>query len=369
MLAGTGLATRALALRSAHRVPATLAGCAALFSGYALFTAYERTAFAELTGGIWIPLLLLFALRDRNHPRCPSLVAPSMAQRFRSRLSSRAPGFRTASSASWPATFSQRVALIWRLSRRSWAPVLRGASGPLLGMGLAAFYLAARDVGAAMGRHSPGRPTTPARASKTAGCLRVTPTPPGIARPGAPPGFHHRRDHDCRGACGLLVCWLRGRSRNVAPAPRWWIPLALIPVVVLLLQFPFSRPLWNLLPECASCSFPGAGLWSLRRRWRSSLSAAIWPRNSPRLGALAVLPPALRYLSAMTCVAGLSTFRFATRKTPSPAWWTSYRSGQALKGPTNMNPPGADNSLVATGLPDCLPGERSRDRVWAAGSR
>jgi len=43
---------------------ATLAGCAALFSGYALFTAYERTAFGELAGGFWIPLLLLFALRD-----------------------------------------------------------------------------------------------------------------------------------------------------------------------------------------------------------------------------------------------------------------------------------------------------------------
>src|ERR1700722_1027193 len=66
MLAGTGLATRALARELLGDGAATLAGCVAIFSGYALFTAYERSAFGELTGGFWIPLLLLFALRDRN---------------------------------------------------------------------------------------------------------------------------------------------------------------------------------------------------------------------------------------------------------------------------------------------------------------
>ena len=66
LLAGTGLATRALARQALDDGPATLAGCAALFSGYALFTAYERSAFAELAGGFWIPLVLLFAMRERN---------------------------------------------------------------------------------------------------------------------------------------------------------------------------------------------------------------------------------------------------------------------------------------------------------------
>src|SRR5271157_631791 len=66
LLAATGLATRALARQALSGGPATLAGCAALFSGYALFCAYERSAFGELTGGLWIPLLLLCILRDRN---------------------------------------------------------------------------------------------------------------------------------------------------------------------------------------------------------------------------------------------------------------------------------------------------------------
>jgi hypothetical protein len=69
LLAATGLATRLLAREALTDGAATLAGCTALFSGYALFTAYERTAFGELTGGFWIPLLLLFALPE-------SLTAP-----------------------------------------------------------------------------------------------------------------------------------------------------------------------------------------------------------------------------------------------------------------------------------------------------
>ena len=66
LLAGTGLATRTLALECMEDSAATLAGCAAMFSGYALFTAYERSAFGELAGGIWIPLLLLSLMRQRG---------------------------------------------------------------------------------------------------------------------------------------------------------------------------------------------------------------------------------------------------------------------------------------------------------------
>ena len=66
LLAATGLATRAIARQMLTDGAATLAGCAAIFSGYALFTAYERAAFGELAGGCWIPLLLLYALHERN---------------------------------------------------------------------------------------------------------------------------------------------------------------------------------------------------------------------------------------------------------------------------------------------------------------
>ena len=98
LLAGTGLATRALARQALTDGAATLAGCVALFSGYALFTAYERTAFAELAGGFWIPLVLLYALRDCRLGLHRSLAAHCMA-RFGWLWPSRAHGSRIRPSA------------------------------------------------------------------------------------------------------------------------------------------------------------------------------------------------------------------------------------------------------------------------------
>ena len=66
LLAATGFGTRALARYALSEGPATLAGCFAIFSGYALFTVYERSAYAELAGGFWIPILLLLVLREGN---------------------------------------------------------------------------------------------------------------------------------------------------------------------------------------------------------------------------------------------------------------------------------------------------------------
>jgi hypothetical protein len=65
LLAATGLATRSLARKFVDNNAATLAGCIAIFSTYALYCVYERTAYGELAGGFWIPLILLFALRER----------------------------------------------------------------------------------------------------------------------------------------------------------------------------------------------------------------------------------------------------------------------------------------------------------------
>ena len=45
---------------------ATAAACAYILNPYALFVAYERTAYAELAAGIWLPLILLYAYRTAS---------------------------------------------------------------------------------------------------------------------------------------------------------------------------------------------------------------------------------------------------------------------------------------------------------------
>jgi hypothetical protein len=157
LLAATGLATRALARQLLPDGAATLAGCAAVFSGYALFTAYERAAFGELAGGCWIPLLLLFALRECNvsHPfrterekdGAPSVLVRS---RWKHALDGSAAPLALVVAGCWLSNLPlgvmacyllAAVAVAAALLARSWAPMLRAALAALLGLGLAAVYL------------------------------------------------------------------------------------------------------------------------------------------------------------------------------------------------------------------------------------
>ena len=106
----------------------------------ALYTAYERSAFGELTGGFWIPLLLLFILRDRN---------PS-ASLFRRAMDGSAVPLALVVAGAWLSNsplgvmasyLLAAIALAAALLARSWAPVLRASVAAVLGMGLAAIYL------------------------------------------------------------------------------------------------------------------------------------------------------------------------------------------------------------------------------------
>ena len=77
---------------------------------------------------------------------------------------------------------------------------------------------------------------------------------------------------------GGAVAWMRG----VVPGERkWWLPLALIPPAVLFLLLPVSQSVWNSLPDCGCCSFPGAGSWFLKLRWRICFASAVWFDRKP----------------------------------------------------------------------------------------
>src|ERR1700722_10079008 len=145
LLAASGLATRALARHAMAEAPATLAGCAALFSGYALFTAYERSAFGELAG-FWIPLLLLLILREKN----------SSGSIWRRAFDGSTAPLALVVAGAWLSNAPLGVMASYLLAvvavtltvlRRSWAPVLRAAVAAALGIGVAGFYLvpAARE--------------------------------------------------------------------------------------------------------------------------------------------------------------------------------------------------------------------------------
>jgi hypothetical protein len=352
LLAGTGLATRALARETLDDVPATLAGCAGLFSGYALFTAYERSAFAELAGGFWIPLVLLFAMRERNSSG-PLLRRAFDGSTLLLVLAVAGAWLSNPTVGVMACYVLAAVALTLALVSRSWAPVLRASIGAVLGMGLVAIYLVPatweqRWVDIHQVTEDPGQ-------TLENNWLFARHADPALE-------FHDMVLHQASivvvamiavALGSLLVSWLRGR---LADRRSWWIPFALITVVVLSLQFPFSRPLWNLLPELRFLQFPWRWLVVLEAPMAILFVWAIWPKDSARPWRRAVaLATSVLIFAGMISVAGQVFFQPCYPEDAVPAMLDAYRAGQGFGGTDEYEPIGADNSLVAAGLPaSCL---------------
>ena len=286
IVAATGLATRALARESLDESPATLAGCVAIFSGFTLFTGYERCAFPEFAGGFWLPLILLFLLRDRR-PSAPLIrrsfdgstvpLAISLAGAWLSNLPLGVlAGYLLAG-----------VALLWAVVNKSWAPLVRASVATVLGLGLAAIYW----VPATLQRHWVD-----------------------ISQATEDPGFNFENNwlfsHHANPLLALhdvvlhQVSWIAvsmiavalaavavSYSRNSLPKPgKRWIPLAAIPIVVLFLLFPISRPLWYTLPEMPFLQYPWRSLEAVEAPMAILFVAAIWQsRPAARIARIAIL--------------------------------------------------------------------------------
>ena len=357
LLAGTGLAGRVLARQMLADVPATVAGCAALFSGYSLFTAYERSAFAELAGGFWIPLVLLYAMRDRKESG-----SASTGSAWKRALDGSAVPLAIAVAGSWLSNPTVgvmacytlvTVAVTLALVSRSWTPVLRVSIGAVLGIGLAAIYLVPatweqRWVDIHQVTEDPGQ-------TLENNWLFARHSDPAL-------DFHDMVLHQASLIVvgmiafvlgGLLVCWLRGRLRG---KKHWWIPFVVLVVAVFFFQFPASRPLWNLLPELRFLQFPWRWLVVLEAPMGILFVSAIWPGDSTRMRRrVGVVAACIVVFAAMTTIAGLVFFQSCDDEDAVAGVLSAYRAGQGFGGADEYEPIGADNSLVATGLPfSCL---------------
>jgi len=369
-LAATGLATRALALETLDEAPATLAGCAAIFSGFALFTAYERAAFPEFTGGFWLPLILLFALRDRS--LSGGFGFPPFRQEKTERMGH---GISEVSllrrvfdgstvplalvfAGAWLSNLPlgvmagyllAGVALIAAVTNRSWAPVLRAALATVLGLGLAALYwlpaaLERNWVDIKQATDDPGynfennwlfaRSTNPVLALHDAILRQVS----WIAVTMIVVTL----------IC-LAVAWRRGTLAAQNGSRRWWIPLAIFPFVILFMLFPISRPVWHLLPEMAFLQYPWRWLEALEAPMGIFFAAAIWP--AARRARFAVAGLCVAAFLAMTVYAATAFFQSCYTEDTVASTLTAYHSGAGFEGMYEYAPPGSDITLIATGLP------------------
>jgi hypothetical protein len=371
-LAATGLAIRALALEALPDAPATLAGCAALLSGFALFTAYERTAFAELTGGFWIPLLLLFALRDRN-PSAPV---------WRRAMDGSALPLALLLAGCWlsdgpvgvmASYLLGAVALAASALARSWAHLLRASIAAVLGIALPALYLipAAREQSWVDLRAAIDYPAFNIENN----WLFARHTDPLLA-----PFQYFLYRASMLAACtigvallSLLVLFVRHRhwaqSGSATLVRRWWIPLALIPVAVLFLQFSISLPVWNLLPKLRFLQYPWRWVLVVEAPMAIFFAAAVWPgkpaRNWHRAAVAALCT--VFFLTA-TFFAARTFLRVCNEGDTAADLLDQYRGGGGLEGTDEYEPPDSDHWKIATGLPDACFSANSDTTLGIAGA-
>jgi 6-pyruvoyl-tetrahydropterin synthase related domain len=359
ILAGTGLATRALARQTLTEGPSTLAGCAALFSGYALFTAYERSDFGELMGGFWIPLLLLFILRD---------CAPG-ASVWRRGFDGSTAALAVIVAGAWLSNAPLGVMACYLLAaislavavlHRSAAPLLRASVAVTVGLGLASFYI------------------LPAAQEQRWVDIRQATDDPGyrvennwIFARHADPGLEL---HDLEllkasaiattmlavAVSALVLCWARHQLRT---RTRWWIVLALIPIGVLFLQFPISAPIWNLLPKLRFLQFPWRWLVVLEAPMGIFFASALW--SARRGWRMATLVTCVVVFSVATAFAGFSFFQGCDDEDAVAGMLGVYHAGTGFEGTDEYAPANADDSLVAMNLPAaCLADSATAPLGW-----
>ncbi|MGO9434226.1 MAG: hypothetical protein ACLP00_08015 [Terracidiphilus sp.] len=332
LLAATGMANRALAREVLPDGPATLAGCAAIFLGYALFCVYKRNDFAELEGGFWIPLLLLFALRRRNPSgdfweRALDGSAAPLALVVAGAWLSNGP------VAIMACYLLAAVALVSTLIEKSPAPVVRATVSTCAGMGLASLYL----IPAVWERNwvNIQSALTPSNYVVENSWLFARHADPLLA----PHDLMLQRVSVVAVAMlaiafgGGAVAWIRGA---IPGERRWWLPLALIPPVVLIMLLPISEPVWRVLPELRLLQFPWRWLVVLEAPMSICFAAAVWfdrkPVHVPMMAA---------------CAAVFVGISFA-----APYWWfldcgsiissiqQSWRQGIGVPGKPEYAPPG-----------------------------
>ena len=248
------------------------------------------------------------------------------------------------------------VASTAALLHRSWAPVLRAVTAAAIGIGLTAFYL------------------VPAAFQQRWVDIRQAIDDPGLriensflfghssgAIPSVDMTLHNIELQRVSiiaigGVVLTLACIFLAWRRKTLPSREFWIPLALIPVAVILLQFPASLPLWNLLPKLRFLQFPWRWLVVLEAPAGLFFAAAVWPKNpTGRWPKIAISALCATAFLASTAIAGQCFFQLCDDEDAVAPMVSVYNSGVGFEGVDEYAAVGADNSIIATGLPDaCL---------------
>ncbi len=340
-LLAAGCSMYLLAREWAQEPAATLAACLYMANPYAMFVAYERTAFGELLAAAWMPLLVLFALRRQSSVAPLGLTVAAL--------------WLTNSPAAVIGSYLLAVLALamWIAEGNAW-PALRAAGGVALGLGLASFYI----VPAAFEQRwvQIQRAITPGMRVEDSFLFAHTAD-----------AFHNQV---LRTASWIFVvefgvvvvlAWVAWKRRQSAGRTVRLALMATLPVI-LLLQLPLSDWAWKVTPHMKFLQFPWRWLVALnvagcalaamafeltmRAAGPSNHARALdWKSGRVRSIAAFVL------IAAMAISGGFFFFQPCDEEDAVAPQLAAFQTGQGTVGTDEYTPIGADNASIQQHLP------------------
>jgi hypothetical protein len=312
---------------------AIFAACLYSANPYALFNAYERSAYGELLAGAWLPLLLLFALRRQRSVAQLALATAGV--------------WLTNAPAAVVAGYSLLVvAIVAAIVEREWWPVARAAFGTALGMGITSFYL----VPAAFERRwiEIDRAIGPD--------MRVEDSFLFHHGGGA---FHEQVLWTASwiavvilavAAVALGVLLLRRKSESGSKVKRVILSLAALTIAITFLLLPWSAWVWSAAPEMRFLQFP----------WRWVLMQSVATTMLMGLAVSCTKLAKFRLILSVAAVAivGLMVsfgshifFQGEDEDDTLASQIATFHSGDGVEGTDEYTPLNGDNSAIQKKLP------------------
>jgi hypothetical protein len=356
VLTAAGFSLHRLARTFTGPTAALLAAIFYLVNPYTLFTAYERTAYAELLAAVWIPLLLQAILQEQV--TLPAIAAPVALL------------WLTNAPAAVMSCYALALLTVVRIildHRDRLRIALTTAAGTALGLGLAAFYL----VPAAVERRYVQISMAILPGLRFQDNFLFHHTTAGITNPADlnEAILHDKVLHTASVIALILLtlttialCFIRltssGRvsrpsqpsreGSHAIPPTSLIYALTTLTLTIALLLTPLSTPLWKHIPQLAFLQFP----WRLLALLAATLAMAL---------ALALrklsLQPVPTFLAALTIAAILTypaytRFQQACDAQNTVARRTAlFHSNQGSEPTDEYTPTNADNDLLAHANP------------------
>ena len=305
---------------------AAIAACLYVANPYVLFVAYERAAYGELIAASWIPLLVLFGLREKPAVLGLSAVIAGL--------------WLTNAPAAVMGCYALEVMVaVAAISERRWNLIARAPGGTALGLGLAGFYLIPAiyeqrwvEIQRAIGEG-----------------MRVQDS---FLFGHTGEAFH---DQVLRTASWIAVVLLA--STFVAAILSFqtrrrglWLPMLALAEVVACLLLPFSDVVWRHAPELRFLQFPWRWLLVLSLALAAFIGLALRDSASTRS---AVLLRIGAVIIVAACVSGVAWFWFwqpCDEEDNVRAQLATFRDG-GFQGTDEYTAAPADNDAIQQDLP------------------